>query len=385
MKIMGYVRPNGAVGIRNHLLVLPSVVCANDAARKIAEQLAGAVWVDHQHGCAELAPDAEQTRRTLAGFASNPNVGACIIVGLGCEVVNAHGLAEAVAKTGKPVECFVIQEVGGTVNTVAAAVKAGSRMLEMLSKQEREECDLSSITLALECGGSDACSGIAANPAVGAASDMLVEQGGTSILSETQELIGAEHLLAKRAVSPEVAERIWYICKRAEEGALKMGVDIRYTNPAPGNIEGGITTLEEKSLGCIHKAGHTPIQEVVEYAEAPKKKGLVIMDTPGHDVESITGMVAGGAQVVVFTTGRGTPVGCPIAPVIKVASNTTMYERMRDNMDINAGEIVDGEKSIRDVGKEIFDEIIAVCNGKKTKAEVLGFGSFAVNRIGPTQ
>jgi altronate dehydratase large subunit len=220
---------------------------------------------------------------------------------------------------------------------------------------------------------------------VGAASDMFVEQGGTSILSETQELIGAEHLLAKRAVSPEVAERIWYICKRAEEGALKMGVDIRYTNPAPGNIEGGITTLEEKSLGCIHKAGHAPIQEVVEYAEAPKKKGLVIMDTPGHDVESITGMVAGGAQVVVFTTGRGTPVGCPIAPVIKVASNTTMYERMRDNMDINAGEIVDGKKSIRDVGKEIFDEIIAACNGKKTKAEVLGFGSFAINRIGPTQ
>lgn len=164
-----------------------------------------------------------------------------------------------------------------------------------------------------------------------------------------------------------------------------MGVDIRYTNPAPGNIEGGITTLEEKSLGCIHKAGHAPIQEVLEYAEAPKKKGLVIMDTPGHDVESITGMVAGGAQIVVFTTGRGTPVGCPIAPVIKVASNTTMYERMKDNMDINAGEIVDGKKSIRDVGKEIFDEIIAVCNGKKTKAEVLGFGSFAINRIGPTQ
>jgi altronate dehydratase large subunit len=385
MKFMGYPRPNGTVGVRNLLLVLPSVVCANDTALRIAAQLSGAVSVTHQHGCAQLPADAAQTYRTLLGFASNPNVAACIVVGLGCETVNAKNLAADVAKTGKPVASLVIQEEGGSISTIAKGVAVGREMLSVMSAQTREERDVSELTLGLECGGSDAWSGLSGNPVTGVVSDLLIAQGGCSILSETQEIIGAEHILVQRAVSQEVAGKLLDVVKRAESGALAGGSDIRLANPTPGNKEGGISTLEEKSLGCIAKAGAAPLQEVLDYAEAPTKKGLVFMDTPGHDIESITGMVAGGAQVILFTTGRGTCTGCPVAPVVKICSNTPTYEKMKDNMDLDAGPVIDGKATIRELGEETFALILAVCSGQTTKTEELGYGSFAINRIGPTQ
>ncbi|MDR1732925.1 MAG: UxaA family hydrolase [Synergistaceae bacterium] len=384
---MGYTRADGSVGIRNHLLVLPSVVCANDTAARIALQLNGAVYVTHQHGCAQLPSDAAQTKRTLAGFGANPNVAACIVVGLGCETIQAREVAEEISKiTTKPVAHLVIQEEGGTLATTAKGVRIGREMLAEISLLHREEQPLSKLILGLECGGSDAWSGLSANPAVGNASDRLIRAGGTSILSETQEMIGAEHLLAKRAVNPEVAERLFSVVRHAEEGALADGVDIRLANPTPGNRQGGLTTLEEKSLGCISKAGtEAPLQEILAFAEHPSRHGLIFMDTPGHDIESITGMVAGGAQVILFTTGRGTCTGCPIAPVIKVCSNTPTFERMSDNMDVDAGPVIAGTKTIDDIGKALFEEMLRVCSGKSTKSEDLGYGSFAINRIGPTQ
>ncbi|MDR2179705.1 MAG: UxaA family hydrolase [Synergistaceae bacterium] len=386
MKFMGYPRPNGTVGVRNLLLVLPSVVCANDTALRIAAQLNGAVSVTHQHGCAQLPADAAQTYRTLVGFASNPNVAACIVVGLGCETLNAKNLAADVARTGKPVASLVIQEEGGTIATIAKGVVIGREMLSGMSVQRREERDISELTLGLECGGSDAWSGLSGNPVAGVVSDMLIAQGGRSILSETQEIIGAEHILVRRAVSDEVADKLLDAVKRAESGALAGGSDIRLANPTPGNKEGGISTLEEKSLGCIAKAGTAaPLQEVVDYGETPTKKGLVFMDTPGHDIESITGMVAGGAQVILFTTGRGTCTGCPVAPVVKICSNTPTYVKMKDNMDLDAGPIIDGKATIRELGEKTFGMILAVCSGQTTKTEELGYGSFAINRIGPTQ
>ena len=365
--------------------ILTTWACANNTVQRIAQQLPGAVGITHQHGCSQFPIDGEQTKRTLVGFGTNPNVGACIVVGLGCENVQPQEVAAGIAKSGKPVACIVIQEAGGTINAVSEGVRIGRKMLADLSLQEKEEHDLSEIILGLECGGSDTTSGIAANPAVGVASDLLVEHGGTAILSETQELIGAEHLLAERAVSQEVAKRVIEIVKRAEESAFRMGEDIRLANPSPGNKKGGLSTLEEKSLGCVHKAGLAPVQEVIEYAYKPTKKGLVIMDTPGNDIESITGMAAGGAQIIVFTTGRGTPTACPIAPTIKVCGNGNTCRTMEDNIDISAAGIIEGTSTVREVGERIFAELVEVCRGKLTKAEQLGFGDFGINRIGPTQ
>jgi altronate dehydratase large subunit len=386
MNFQGYARPDGRAGVRNHLLVLPSVVCANDTAARIALQLNGAVYVNHQHGCAQLPADAAQTRRTLIGFGSNPNVAACIVVGLGCETLSAADIAEGIAKNGTSAASLVIQEEGGTLNTISKGVKIGRELLAKISLLKREPLPLSKLILGLECGGSDAWSGLSANPAVGSASDRLISEGGTSILSETQETIGAEHLLARRAVNREVAERLLAAAKRAEAGALSGGVDIRLANPTPGNKAGGLSTLEEKSLGCISKAGvKAPLEEVLEYAETPTRRGLVFMDTPGHDIESITGMAAGGAQVIFFTTGRGTCTGCPIAPVIKVCSNSAVFDKMSDNMDVDAGGIIVGKQTIAQVGELLFNEMIEVCGGKSTKSEELAYGSFAINRIGPTQ
>jgi len=257
-------------------------------------------------------------------------------------------------------------------------------MVQDASMVRREPCDFSELIIGTECGGSDACSGLSANPAVGVVSDMIVDCGGTSILAETTELIGAEHLLAKRAVNDRVAKRVYEVIEAMEKRAFMMGIDIRTGNPSPGNIKGGLSSLEEKSLGAANKAGSRPLMELIDYAERPTQKGLVWMDTPGHDIEQLTGMVAGGAQVVLFTTGRGTPTGSPIAPTIKISTNTAIYEKMKDNIDINAGTIIDGTETIQSVGQRIFEEIALVCSGKLTKAEILKQHDFGIWRIGPT-
>ncbi|MDQ6598862.1 altronate dehydratase [Bacillus salipaludis] len=384
MRFWGYRRPDGRVGVRNHVLILPTITCATQAAKQITELVQGTVSFIHQHGCAQVGIDYDQTFSTYVGMGANPNVYGVVVLGLGCETHQARSVAEELAKTGKPVRVVSIQDYGGTLGAITEGAKIAAKMVQDASAQRRELCDFSELIVGTECGGSDACSGLSANPAVGVVSDMLVDAGGTAILAETTELIGAEHLLANRAVDDHTAKRVYEVIEAMENRAIKMGVDIRTGNPSPGNIKGGLSSLEEKSLGASNKAGRRPLQEVIDYAQVPTKKGLVWMDTPGHDIEQLTGMVAGGAQIVLFTTGRGTPTGSPIAPVIKIATNTGIFERMGDNIDLNAGTIIEGKDSIESVGQQIFDEIELVASGKLTKAEILKQHDFGIWRIGPT-
>ena len=386
MKIKGYIRENGACGVRNHLVILPASVCAGETASRIAALVPGAVALPHQHGCCQVGEDYAQTVRTLIGLGKNPNVGAVLIVGLGCEGIQAQVLKEQIEKTGKPVKSILIQEHGGTLGAVREGARIAASFSALLSQQEKEEFGIEKLTLALECGGSDPTSGIASNPVQGVCSDLLILAGGSSILSETTEMIGAEYLLAKRAKSKEIGEAFLAMVRRTEQRAIDMGEDLRGTQPTPGNIAGGLSTIEEKSLGCIYKAGKSPLLGVLEYGQeipaAPR--GLYFMDTPGEDIDSITGMVAGGAQVVLFTTGRGTPTGCPIAPVIKITGNDETYHNMIDNMDLNAGRVIVDGASVEEIGRELFEEMIKVANGKLTKAEALGHKEFGIFRIGYT-
>ena len=384
MEFFGYRRSDGRVGVRNHVMILSTVVCANEVATRINRRIPSTVIVTHPFGCAMLGIDFTQFRRTLVGIASNPNVGAVLVVGLGCEQIDARWLAAEVAKRGKVSEPLVIQECGGAQRTVKRGVEVAREMCGVLARENRDVFPVSELIMAAECGGSDFSSGLTANPVIGFVSDRLIELGGTVILSETTEIIGAEHLLAARAVNRGVARKIYRIVEKVEENARRAGVDIRGSQPSPGNIRGGITTIEEKSLGCIYKAGTKPVQGVVEYAETIGGKGLWVMDTPGQDVESITGMVAGGAQVVVFSTGLGTPVGCAVAPVIKITGNPETAQRMKAHIDVSAGVILRGRGSIEGVGQRVFRVLLEVVCGKRTKAEKLGHGELGINRIGMT-
>jgi len=384
MKIQGYRRPNGQLGIRNHLLILPTSVCATTVAFNIAAQVPGAIALPNQHGCCQLGADYEQTLRTLIGLGKNPNVAAVLVVGLGCEGIPIQGTADEISKTGKPVKAIIIQENSGTLKTTALGIQIASEMARNIALLKSEEASLSELSLGIECGGSDFTSGLASNPAVGTASDLLVRAGGTAMLSETTEFIGAEHVLAKRAKSPEIAQKLIQIVEQTELRAKQLNVDLREGQPTPGNIVGGISSIEEKSLGCIYKAGHSPIQDVLPYGETPQGKGLYIMDTPGQDVESMAGMLAGGATVLVFTTGRGTPTGSPIAPVIKVTANEQTYRNMEDNIDMDLSTIISGEETIEQAGERIFTEVIEVANGRLTKSERLGHREFGIYRIGST-
>jgi len=383
MTFQGYRRANGSVGVRNHVLVMPSVMCANHVVDRIGRTVPEVVTITHPTGCGQVGADFEQTKRTMAGFASNPNVAAVLVVGLGCETNESKALAAEIAARGQRVEVIGIQETGNTTETIARGIEVARTLLREVAGNERTTCSLSELILGTECGGSDGFSGITANPALGHAADKLVAAGGTVLLAEVPELVGAEHLLAQRA-SPAVAAKLYELIERVEDRARAMHVDMRYGNPSQGNIAGGITTIEEKSLGAAYKGGSTELREVVEYAERPAQRGLVVMDTPGQDIEQMTGMVAGGAQVVVFTTGRGTPTGSPIAPVIKVATNSALFARMRENMDVDAGTIVGGTRTLEEVGEEIFAWIVDAANGRETAAETLGFHDFAITRIGPS-
>jgi altronate dehydratase large subunit len=382
----GYRRSDGRVGVRNHVAVIPTSVAASAVASAVARE-AGA-WAratPHQLGTSQPEPAQRQTERVLAGIGRNPNVGAALLVELGTEDIKIEDLADRIAGSGTPTETLCIREAGGTENALAEGAERLSRLNDEAETARREEADVSELVFGVECGGSDATSGIAANPAVGSACDRLVEAGGTACFSETPEFIGAEHILAERCVDDETRARLLERVDAREGMAELMGVDLRGAQPTPGNQEGGLTTIEEKSLGAISKGGTTPVRGIVDYAEdLPVGGGLVLMDTPGYDVESVVGKVAGGAQVVAFTTGRGSTTGNPIAPVIKVTGNPKTWSRMSNNMDVNAGTVFDGE-SIDDVGARVFETLVDVADGRRTEAERRRLEEFAINEIQPEE
>ena len=379
---LGYKRPDGRVGVRNHVLILPASMCASDVARMVAAQVKNAVTFNNQLGCSQVGGDQQYIMDVMAGYAANPNVYGTVIVSLGCENCQMDLVEAAIReRTNKPLEKFVIQEEGGTIRTVEKATRAAMKLVQEASLLQRVPCPVSELIIGTECGGSDPTSGLAANILVGELSDRLAALGGTPILSETTEFIGAEHILAARAKDETVKNRIYEIIKWYEDHIKNVGEDIRDGNPSPGNKAGGITTLEEKSLGCIHKGGHSVINEVLEYAEEPHEKGLVIMDTPGNDMSSIAGMIAGGAQIVVFTSGRGAPTGHPIAPVIKITGNRETYAAMEDNTDVDASPIIYKPGSLQELGDLFLQEVFEVAQGKLTKAEILNFMETAVVRL----
>jgi altronate dehydratase large subunit len=379
----GYLRPDGRAGTRNHVLVIPSVGCSQMCAQSIARGFKGAVYLPNVFGCGQMGEDRSIVRRTLVGFGMNANVFSVLVIGNGCEELSAEEIAGEIAGSGKRVEAVVIQQAGGTRKAAARGRKIVREMLDEAEKLHREPVPVSGLILGTECGGSDYTSGLSSNPALGFASDMLVAEGATVILSETAEIIGAEHLLAKRARTPDIGRQILAAVAWWEQRAIASGQNIRESNPAPGNIAGGITTLEEKSLGCIYKAGTGSLEEFVAYAVRPTRNGLVYMDTPAHDIEQLTGMVAGGAQIVAFTTGRGTPCGSPIAPVVKITGNRQTYAAMRDNMDMEVASVLRGKETVAEAGRRIFEELLAAASGKPTKAEKLGQRDFAVFKMNP--
>jgi altronate hydrolase len=383
----GYVRPNGKTGTRNYIGVLTSVNCSASVAKFIAEafnksdlladypEVDGVVPFVHGTGCgmAAYGEGFDLLRRTQWGYATHPNLGGALMVGLGCEVFqidrlkDEYGLVE-----GDHFQTMTIQASGGTRKTIEEGVARIKAMLPIAARAKRETRPASEITLALQCGGSDGYSGITANPALGSAVDELVKHGGTAVLAETPEIYGAEHLLTRRAVNRSVGEKLVERIKWWEDYCARNGGEMN-NNPAPGNKAGGLTTILEKSLGAAAKGGSTTLRAVYEYAEPVKEKGFVFMDTPGFDPVGATGQVAGGSNVMCFTTGRGSAFGCKPTPSIKLATNSDMYARMSEDMDINCGDVLDGV-SIADKGQQIFDKVLKVASGERTKSEGLGYG-----------
>ncbi|WP_265110752.1 UxaA family hydrolase [Halosolutus halophilus] len=382
----GYRRPSGRIGVRNVVAVIPLSVAVSAIATQISKNRSERVCAT-PHQLAADAPEATlaQTKRVLEGTATNPNVAGVLVIELGTERIDADELADAVAATGRPVKTLSVRETGGTEAAVEAGLEAIDRLVEETDGARRESADVSELVLGVECGGSDATSGLASNPAVGNACDRLIEAGGTASFSETPEFIGAEHVLAERCADDEVRQKLLDYVERRESMAEMMGTDLRGAQPSPGNQEGGLTTIEEKSLGAISKGGTKPIRDIVPYGEAlPVGGGLVLMDTPGYDIESVVGKVAGGAQVIVFTTGRGSTTGNPIAPVIKVCGNPQTWNRMASNMDVNASTVIEGD-DLEAVGGRIFDTIVETADGRPTNAEVHGLREFAINEVQPNE
>ena len=381
--VTGYDRGADVFGIRNHIVVMSSVSCANSIVEQIGRQYPDVVMITHQHGCTQMGDDREQVRRTLSGICHHPNVAGVLVVGLGCETISAYDVAGARQTEGRLVKTLVLQEVGDRGRILNTGRDIVAELRAFASTLKRVAFDAGHLTVGLECGGSDPFSGITANPAVGLVSDRLVELGATVMLAETPEMIGAEPALKDRIPDEAVRRRLFARIDEYIEAARRAGGDLRGANPTPGNIRAGLSTIEEKSLGCIIKGGHSDIVEFVEYAHRPTRRGLVVVDTPGNDAESVTGMVAGGAHLVLFTTGVGTPLGSPVAPVVKISTNTRTYEHMRDFIDIDAGTIITG-RPMAAVAQEIFDVVVRTCHGTSTAAEANGCREFAINRIGTT-
>ena len=382
MQFWGYRRSEGRPGIRNHVLSLPTCACGSESSRIVASQVRGAVNIVFNTGCSDVAANTEMSQKVLTGFACNPNVYGVVIIGLGCETVGHDKLAEKIrSMTDKPIAHFGIQDEGGTLKTIEKATRAAREMAAQAAMQQKELFDISELFMGIECGGSDATSGIASNPAVGELSDELVDLGATTMMSESIEWIGGEHVVANRAATPEIHNQIIEVCRKYEEHLKAAGQDCRAGQPTPGNKAGGLSTLDEKSLGCIRKGGTRPIVEVLEQAARPTKRGALVMDTAGYDISSVTSMVAGGCQLVIFTTGRGTPTGNAIVPVLKVTANARTYEKMEDNMDVDLSGIIKGTSTYQEEGHRLLGIVNEICNGRMTKAEAYGFSDIAVDHV----
>jgi len=373
----GFFRKNNLVGIRNYIAVIPTVGCVNEVAKRIAFNTKIVQPFLHHQGCCQLSPDLNTVTRVLKGIGNNPNVGAVLLVSLGCESVSAEEIREVIGKN-KPVESVRLQEIGGITKTV----KEGKRIVKKLANElelKRDNVSLDKLSVGIKCGASDATSGLASNPAVGQAVDILIENGATVIFGETTEVLGAEHILSRRAINKLVGEKILNKVNMMEKRANACGVDMRGGQPTAGNIRGGITTIEEKSLGAIVKSGTKSINDVLEYGEAPKEKGLYFMDSPGREMEFLTGVVAAGCQIILFTTGIGAPQGFPFVPVIKITGNKKTYQHLIEHMDVNVSKIIEGGESIQEAGKKIVEKIIEISSGIKTKSELSGYDSSGLN------
>ena len=382
-EITGYERNNGEFGIRNHVLVLATVSCVNGVINRISREVPEAVCVTHAHGCGRGgARDLEILFRVLSGLVHNPNVGGVVLIGLGCEISNTKTLFPLMEKADKPIEIFNVQEDGGSLQTAEKGAAAARRMLADISSQPRKSLSWDSLLVSLECGGSDAMSGVTANVAMGAVSDWLVEKGATVMFGENTEMIGTAHVLAQRAKDEQVAGQIEQMIDRAEKLTREIMGDRASQVISPGNMDGGMSTIAEKSMGCIFKGGTTTINQVVDYGEAPTQKGLVLQDGPGYDGDSIAGLAASGSQLMFFSTGRGTPAGCPALPVIKVASNSRIYDAMKDDMDVTAGSLVEANL-LEPLRAEMIDLMIRVINGEKTNAEANGMEAFTFMTVHP--
>ena len=377
--LTGYQRSTGKWGFRNHVLILPLHQMLSAIAREIESTAPGCVAVSHDW--AQL-PEKDQDRilHTISGVPANPNFFVTIALRLGTPIEDQL-LQMARAKGATNIIEISLSNEKSLNQLRDTTTKIALEQLALAKQQVRTPAPISAINLGLECGGSDAYSGITANPALGVASDKLVEQGATSILAETMEILGAEHLLAKRAITPAVGQQIIDVVARYEKSITYEGIDIRGAQPSRGNIEGGLSTLEEKSLGAAKKAGNAQFTGVLDFADQPTKAGLYFMDTPGHDIEQLTAFAAAGVNITVFTTGRGTPTGSAVMPTIKVATNTQMANALADLIDMNSGTIADGTQTLEENGQQIYELIIKVANGQLTKAEIGGHHEFNLSRL----
>lgn len=384
MEFMGYRRSDGTVGTRNYVGILAAVVCVNEVVEAIANQVQGTARFTHHQGCCQTPLDIGIVNKTLIGLGRNPNLHSVILVSLGCESTNLSEVVEGIRASGKRVELLIVQEVGGAVRTTAQGALLAQEMVSEASRQKREAFPISELVMGMKCGSSDTTSGLVPNPAIGVASDLLVAAGGVSILGEVTEFIGAEHILARHAANKEVAQGIFDLVARMEKRAMSVGEDIRGGQPTGGNIKGGLTTIEEKSLGAIAKAGSAPIQAVYEYGVRPTVRGLVVMDSPGREPEILTGLAAAGCNVIAFGTGRGAPQGFPFVPVLKITGSRTAAEKMIDHIDMNLSAVIDGGDTIPDAGHRVLEELVSVASGAMTKAEISGYtNSMDIYMLGP--
>jgi altronate dehydratase large subunit len=379
MNFYGYHRKNGAVGVRNYLVIMSTVICANEIAEAISQKVPDSVPILHPQGCCQMPVDLKRVTSTLAGLGINPNVGAVLLVSLGCEGVNLKELEKRIKNSGRPVEKLVIQDIGGITNAVNKGVELANLLAEELNKQHKEPADISNLVVGIKCGSSDTLSGLLTNPIVGLTVDKIIESGGRVVFGEVTEMIGAENHIVNRIINPEIKNKVLGAITNIEKRAKSIGEDMREGQPTPGNIKGGLTTIEEKSLGAVIKSGSKIIDDFIEYGEQVRGGKLTVVDSPGREPELLTGLAAAGAQVIIFTTGRGAPQGYPICPVIKVTANPRTLCKLHEFIDVG----FDVNENIEDINS-VFDEesnkllqyLNEICNGKQTKAELNKYNKF---------